>query len=67
MRGQAAARPCSGSSHGYGAAERCCTPPHPGEESQSSESEETGIRHREKTRDQWVTECTQRMTNDITK
>ncbi len=64
MRGQEAAHPCSGSSHDYGAAERRCTPPHPGEESQSSESEETGVRHREKNRDQRVTECTQRLCNE---
>lgn len=66
-RGRAAARPCSGSSHGCGAAERRCTPPHPGEESRSLESEETEARHREETRDQRVSECMQMTWNYINK
>lgn len=56
--GQVATRPCSGSFRGSGAAERHCTPPHPGEGWQSLKSEKKKGRQREKTRDQGVSECT---------
>lgn len=52
MSGPAAGRPCCGSSRGSWASEKCCTPPRPGEESQSSESE----RGREEESD-WGKEC----------